>query len=171
MQRQSVNVFQQKVRISLKVLESLTYNIVECDHLNEILKQTKQLEEAVKEMIPSHYGIVRPCSSTITTAKRVKNKYGRYRVLNSLKGYSSLPATRKLGRPKTAKQRTRVKYVLDVCKTTECYVNIMMICSLSYLCLNMQETSQGSSVQMCVIRPNKSAEFDNQHGLVKGIKQ
>ena len=82
-----------------------------------MLKQIKQLEGIVKEMIPSHFGIiVRPYSSTTTTATQVKHKYHRYRVLNSLKSssYSSHPVARKLGRPKTKRQRTRVKYILDV---------------------------------------------------------
>ena len=123
-------------------MESLTYNVTERDHLNEMLKQIKQLEGVVKEMIPSHFGIiVRPYSSTTTTATQVKHKYHRYRVLNSLKSssYSSLPVARKLGRPKTKRQRTRVKYVLDVrFYNLLLYMNYYNITySLSYLCFHM----------------------------------
>ena len=43
-----MKVLQQKVRISLKNLESLSYNFVKPDQLKQILQLTKQLEATIR---------------------------------------------------------------------------------------------------------------------------
>ena len=112
-----MKVLQQKIRISLKNLESLSYNVVDMDQLKEILRLTKQLEATVKDKAPADLDsglTLRPsCKSTII-ARKIKLKYKRYEIWKRSQRYSMLPKPHKVGRPKSARQRTRVKYAFDV---------------------------------------------------------
>lgn len=110
-----MKVLQQKIRISLKQLENLSYNVVDTDQLKEILRLTTQLEATVKDKAPSDSGLtLRPsCNSTII-ARKLKFKYKQYEIWKRSRKYSSLPKPHKVGQPKSTRQRTRVKYVIDV---------------------------------------------------------
>ena len=77
-----MKVFQQKIRICLKNLESLSYNVVDMDQLKEILRLTKQLEATVKDKAPADLDsglTLRPsCKSTIIARKIINGmKYGK----------------------------------------------------------------------------------------------
>ena len=111
-----MKVLQQKVRISLKNLESLSYNFVKPDQLKEILQLTKQLEATVKDMAPTNSGLLLlpPCKSTSIIARKIKLKYQQYEIWKKSQTYSKLPKPHKAGRPKLTRQRTRVRYVIDV---------------------------------------------------------
>ena len=110
-----MKVLQQKVRISLKNLESLSYNIVKPDQLKEILSLTKQLEATVKDLVPTDSGLIlHPSCNTTVTARKVKLKYKKYKIWKASQKYSKLPKARKAGQPKLTRQCTRVEYVIDV---------------------------------------------------------
>ena len=62
-----------KIRISLKDLESLSYNLVKAEDLNDVFKRIKQLGHDVEELVPKDSGIVlRPDQSILITAKKIK---------------------------------------------------------------------------------------------------
>ena len=110
-----MKTLQQKVRIALKNLESLTYNFDTSSQLQEVLRLTKSLEATVKDMAPSDSGLVlRPSLNTTVNARKIKLKYKQYKTWKTSQKYSKLPKQRKAGRPKAARQRTRVKYAVDV---------------------------------------------------------
>ena len=107
-----MKVLQQKVRISLKNLESLSYNIVKPDQLKEILRLTKP---TVKDLVPTDSGLIlHPSCNTTVTARKVKLKYKKYKIWKASQKYSKLPKARKAGQPKLTRQCTRVEYVIDV---------------------------------------------------------
>jgi len=107
-------VLQQKVRIALKNIKNLSYNFDKPNQLEEVLRLTKQLEATVKDMAPSDSGlVVRPSLNSTVTARKVKLKYKQYKTWKASQKYSKLPKAWKIGRPKSTKQCTRVKYIVD----------------------------------------------------------
>jgi len=116
-QEPSVKVLQQRVRITLKNIECLSYNFDKPNQLQEVLKLTKQLEATVKDMAPNESGlVVRPSLTTTITARKIKLKYKQHKIWKASQKYSKLPKPRKIGRPKSTRQRTKVKYAVDVSK-------------------------------------------------------
>ena len=72
----STTVLQQKIKISLKRLEGLSYNIVEVEKLMEVLKSTLELEKSVQEMVPTEAGLIlRPHGMNSITARKICLKY------------------------------------------------------------------------------------------------
>lgn len=123
-QAPSIRTLQQQVRISLKNLESLTYNLTDSARLEEVLKLTTQLEQTVKTMVPTLSGLLlRPStlSRCTITARKIKLKYKKTAQWKCAQAYSSLPKMRKRGRPKT--QRLRKKKVTEI----QVYIYILNI--------------------------------------------
>ena len=71
----------QKIRSSLKNLESLSYNLTKVEDLNDVFKCVKQLEYDVEELVPKDSGnVLQPDKSVLITAKKIKLKYKHYQM-------------------------------------------------------------------------------------------
>ena len=83
------DAIRRKIRISLKCIETLTFNITNAKKLQELLQQVESLERSCREQLPNKGGIVlRPTLSLGERAKKLKLKYkrlhGRTRMYASL---------------------------------------------------------------------------------------
>ena len=88
-------MLQQKVRIALKHIESLSYNFDKPNQLEEVLRLTEQLETTVRDMAPSDSGLViRPSLNTTVTARKVKLKYKQYKTFNITFSYACIHGVR-----------------------------------------------------------------------------
>ena len=115
-QAPSVKVLQQQIRVSLKNLESLSYNVTEPAQLKEVLTLTTQLEQKVQNMAPMESGLLlRPSNTSSLLARKIKLKYKRTNQWRRAQAYSSLPKGCKSGRPKVLRlRRTKVR-CMDAC--------------------------------------------------------
>ena len=67
-----------KIRVSLKCIETLTFNITDAKKLQELLHQVESLEHSCRQQLPKEGGIVlRPTLSLGEIAKKLKLKYKR----------------------------------------------------------------------------------------------
>lgn len=111
----SACVILQKIRISLKSLETLSYSFTKVEDLNEIFKRVKQLEKDVEELVPKDSGIIlRPDKSLLVTAKKIKLKYKQYQIWKISRQYSKLNKCHKSGRQRVIRKRKRINYTYDV---------------------------------------------------------
>ena len=93
-----------KIRVSLKCIESLTFNITDAKKLQELLHQIEALEHSCREQLPNEGGIVlRPTPSLGDRAKKLKLKYKRLHGRTQM--YASLM---KKNKPKPSKYKNRV---------------------------------------------------------------
>jgi len=89
-----VNVIAKKTRISLKLLENLTYVCLDTDALEIMHSELQSLYEKIKSKIPQTDGIIfRPVIAQ--QAKSVSKKY-KQRLINQK--YSLLPPIKKQGK-------------------------------------------------------------------------
>lgn len=87
----SINKARQKVLITLKVIESLSYNCADAKMLEQLDHTLKEVETKLRATLPHHDGmLLRPAMIT-NAAKKVSLKYKKMR----LSKYSSLPSQAK----------------------------------------------------------------------------
>ena len=100
-QAPSVKILQQQIHVSLKNLESLSYNLTEPAKLEEVLTLTTQLEQTVRNIAPMESGLLlRPTNTSSLLARKIKLKYKRTNQWRRAQTYSSLPKGCKHGKPK-----------------------------------------------------------------------
>ena len=106
-----------RIRVSLKCIETLTFNITDAKKLQELLQQVESLEHSCREQLPKEEGLVlRPTPSLGERAKKLKLKYKRLRSRTQM--YASL--TKKVKPKGDSKYKNRFgkkaqKLRLEVC--------------------------------------------------------
>ena len=88
----SAQKVQKKVCITLKAIESLSYNCLESDKLQMLHELLKNVEDKFRSLLPHQDGLLlRPTlmTHTATTARRISQKYRRLQLRSSR--YGSLP--------------------------------------------------------------------------------
>ena len=107
-QTPSVKTLQQQIRISLKNLKSLSYNLTEPVKLEGVLKLTTRLEQMVRDIVPTHSGLLLwPSSTSSIIARKIRLKYKRAAQWRRAQAYLSLPKGRKRGRPKALRKKKK----------------------------------------------------------------
>ena len=111
-------MLQQKIRISLKRSENLSYNVVEVEKLMKVLKSTQEVERSMQAMVPTEDGLMlRPHGMTTITARKIILKYKQQKHHKQSQKYSSLAIARKRGRPKTQRLWEKSKLSVSHCVT------------------------------------------------------
>ena len=114
-----------KIRISLKCIETLTFNITDAKKLQDLLQQVESLERSCREQLPKEGGIVlRPTLSLGERAKKLKLKYkqlhGRTQTYASLIKSAKMKGNSKYkhryGR-KAQKLRDKVRQIITLYDT------------------------------------------------------
>ena len=120
----------QKVRISLKCLESLSFNMTDPAMLESLLSQLQSLEAQYKAQLPASEGLtIRP--KLIHTAAKLKRKYKR--LQKRLQHYSALPSHSRSKRPSEYKFKGRVGIAADRLRKV-CIPTSILCCILSHNC-------------------------------------
>ena len=88
MKAQSVKALQQKISITLKVIQSLAYTTDDTDRLRDLLDQLEALEKQFKRILPSAEGLIMRSTSLSDRTKRIKRKYSK--LLQQAQHYSTL---------------------------------------------------------------------------------
>lgn len=69
-----------KIRISLKCIETMTFNFTDVNKLQQLLQQVESLENSCRKQLPQEGGLVlRPTPSLNERGMQVKLKYKRLR--------------------------------------------------------------------------------------------
>ena len=132
----SVKSLQQRIRTSLKNLESLSYNLTDKMKLEEVLTLTTQLEQRVRSLVPTESGLLlRPLSTSSIIARKIRLRYKKTTQWRRAQAYSSLPKGCKRGRPKLLGSAGRrygmhipihnIQYIPSLYRTWTC------VCTLS----------------------------------------
>lgn len=71
----SAHKVQQQVRITLKVIESLTFNCSDASQLTDLNKMLKEVEEKFRSLLPHQDGILLRPAIVTHQAKKITKKY------------------------------------------------------------------------------------------------
>ena len=93
MKAQSAKALQQKISITLKVIQSLAYTTDDTDRLRDLLLQLEALEKQFRRILPSTEGLIMCSTSLSDRTKRIKRKYSK--LLQQAQHYSTLDLYRK----------------------------------------------------------------------------
>ena len=88
MKAQTVKALQQKISITLKVIQSLAYTTDDTDRLRDLLDQLEAHEKQFKRILPSAEGLIMRSTSLSDRTKRIKRKYSK--LLQQAQHYSTL---------------------------------------------------------------------------------
>lgn len=91
---------QQQIRVSLKVIETLSYDVVEVEKLQSLLMKCKDLEEEARRCSPKSEGLILQPKNTSLLARKIKLKYLKSKRSQHAQKYSSLVKKVKSGRPR-----------------------------------------------------------------------
>lgn len=92
----STNKARQKVLITLKVIESLSYNCDDAKMLQQLDQMLKAVETKLRGALPNQDGILLRPAIITNTAKKVSRKYKKFRSSQ----YSSLSSQNKSSKQK-----------------------------------------------------------------------
>ena len=88
MKAQTVKALQQKISITLKVIQSLAYTTDDTDRLRDLLDQLEALEKQFKRILPSAEGLIMRSTSLSDRTKCIKRKYSK--LLHQAQHYYTL---------------------------------------------------------------------------------
>ena len=132
----SLRRHQQAIRISLKEIESLMYNMSKADELTGLQTDLEKIKRKYTSSIPSEEGLTLRSFSKLNhcavTARKLKLKYKRLRQRTTMYGSLLNQGKREAGRPRmNASFRNRVgRKAAKLCQVLRNYLFLSIACNL-----------------------------------------